>query len=252
MSVTLIEDEEQSASGSVEDVYRRLRSSIMAGTLPAGAIVNQVTIAHELGVSRTPLREALRMLQAQGFVDAEHQRRMRVAALNPPAIDALYASRIMLEALGVALTVPQLGRDDIAHMRGLLTRIDLEHERGDEAIAAWDGPHNAFHRLQVSGADASLLDAIVTNMDHAHRYRIAYARHPDSQIAARDDHRAIVDAFAERNVERAVYFVARHLARTAIGLLAFLAPDIEPVAVRAALRLTANQTPRPAPARARA
>jgi DNA-binding GntR family transcriptional regulator len=232
------------AAGSVEDVYERLRAAIMDGTIPAGAIVNQVSLAQSLGVSRTPLREALRMLQAQGFVEAEHQHRMRVSALEPEAIDAIYATRIMLESLGVALTVPRLTRAALDELRSMLGTISaLEPDPGDAEFAAWEGTHRAFHQLQVSCADAALRDAITANMDKAGRYRQAFVRSVPSTLRADEDHRAIVDAFVARNVDKAVYFVSRHLAHTAIGLLAWVAPQVEPVGVRQALRLTAGTSP---------
>lgn len=69
------------------DVYTRLREMLLNGEIPAGAILSQVKLARQLGVSTTPLREAMRLLQAEGLLIAEHNRRSQVAPLDPGDID---------------------------------------------------------------------------------------------------------------------------------------------------------------------
>ena len=68
---------------NVEEVYRRVREAILEGEIAPGTVMSQVAMADDLGVSRTPLREALRMLQSEGLVEAERNRRVRVAAISP-------------------------------------------------------------------------------------------------------------------------------------------------------------------------
>jgi len=63
-------------------VHKRLRQMILDGTVPPGTVLSQVQLAQEIGVSRTPLREALRMLQEEGLVLAEYNHRVRVADID--------------------------------------------------------------------------------------------------------------------------------------------------------------------------
>src|SRR4029079_5094867 len=93
------------ARQSVPPLHAYLRACILGGRLPPGTKLSQATLADQLGVSRTPLREVLRMLQEEGLVTAEPNQPLRVAALDPTELDSTYAARILLGALAVSLTI---------------------------------------------------------------------------------------------------------------------------------------------------
>jgi DNA-binding GntR family transcriptional regulator len=76
-----------------------------------------------LGVGRTPLREALRMLQREGLVEAEPNHRVRVADFSIPDLEQLYAMRISLEALAIRLTVPHLQKEEPRRLEAYLTQM---------------------------------------------------------------------------------------------------------------------------------
>ena len=99
------------------DVYETLRDSILGGKLKPGAVLSQVKLARDLGVSRTPVREALRRLQEGGLVASEPNFRCRVLGLNPHEIEALYVKRIMLESLGVGLTTQNMTSERVTELR---------------------------------------------------------------------------------------------------------------------------------------
>src|SRR6202162_6569657 len=85
------------ARQAIPHVHTYLRECILDGTLSPGTKLSQVSLAAQLGISRTPLREVLRMLQEEGLVEIEPNQRTRVAGLDPEELDAVYASRILLE-----------------------------------------------------------------------------------------------------------------------------------------------------------
>src|SRR5438477_323578 len=105
---------------STEVVHDRLRESILKGEFDPRVPISQVQLAARLGVSRTPLREALRMLQREGLIDSEPNRRVRVAELSLADLEQPYASRVLLEALAVRLTVPAYTEADLAELKGAL------------------------------------------------------------------------------------------------------------------------------------
>ena len=82
---------------NVEQVYRRVREAILEGEIAPGAVMSQVALADELGVSRTPLREALRMLQSEGLVDAQANRRVTVRPISATDLEELVVMRVALE-----------------------------------------------------------------------------------------------------------------------------------------------------------
>src|SRR5215472_17054183 len=108
---------------STEVVHDRLRNAILRGELDPKVPLSQVQLAARLGVSRTPLREALRMLQREGLIDSEPNRRVRVAELSVADLEQQYASRVLLEALAVRLTLPVYTDDDLAELRRALARM---------------------------------------------------------------------------------------------------------------------------------
>ena len=91
---------------TVEDLFADLREQILSGALPEGAVLSQVKLAERFGVNRTPLREALRMLQREGLIDAQYNRRVRVSRLSTADLEDLYAERIVTEALGIPVHRP--------------------------------------------------------------------------------------------------------------------------------------------------
>ena len=108
----------------VTPLYTRLRTMIFDGAFPPGSMLSQVKLAESLGVSRIPLREALRMLQKDGLIEAEHNQRVRVPSFEPAIVDSLYASRILLEALGIRLTVPRIDQADVQALKHTLAELN--------------------------------------------------------------------------------------------------------------------------------
>jgi DNA-binding GntR family transcriptional regulator len=222
---------------NTEDVYTRLRELLLNGEIAPGTVLSQVKVARELGVSTTPLREAMRLLQAEGLLVAEHNRRARVAPLDPKDIDAVYASRILVEALAIRLTVPVLTADDLARLRA---DLDAMEEAGrSQEIRAWEPVHRAFHRRLISGCDAALARVIEPVADRTERYRRTsmFGAPARTWEIGNDEHAAIVAACEARNAPLASVLLARHLARSALTVLAKVAPDEDPVAVRSSLQM---------------
>jgi DNA-binding GntR family transcriptional regulator len=226
----------------VAPLYRRLRSMILDGKFPPGSMLSQVKLAESLGVSRIPLREALRMLQKDGLVEAEHNQRARVPAFDSSIVDSLYASRILLEALSIRLSVPYLDQVDRATLQQLLSELDAVAAHL-ENLNDWEIPHRRFHALLVSHVEESLRERIASYSDQCEYYRRLYYRlvsthHPTRSaevIAA--EHRAIASACLEGKADLAAYLLARHYARTVLTVLGQMAPEFDPVAVRTALQI---------------
>src|SRR3954464_13390299 len=97
---------------NVEQVYRRVREAILEGEIAPAAIMSQVALADELGVSRTPLREALRMRQSEGLVDAQANRRVTVKPISATDLEELVVMRVALETEAVRLSVERLAPRD--------------------------------------------------------------------------------------------------------------------------------------------
>jgi DNA-binding GntR family transcriptional regulator len=225
--------EEDEQAGGITSLHHRLRQLILDGVYPPGAKLSERDLAQTLGVSRTPLREVLRMLQREGLVETGRYQRARVAPLDPVALDMLYAGRIQLETLGLALTIPCLQEEDFAELDAALSAM-----RSATTMEEWEVPHRRLHQLLVAQAGEQLRATMISYADQSQRYRLILAyREIHAQSVSTVEHGRILQACWERNREQAVQLLARHLARTALTALAHMAPEYEPVAVRTALAL---------------
>jgi DNA-binding transcriptional MocR family regulator len=132
-------------------------------------VINQVELAAELGISRTPLREALRMLKEEGFVEAEPNRRSRVASFNGAEMDAIYGTRLLLEALAMRLTLPALAPEAVERAGRLLDTLE---ELGGPAAgeARHRGPSRVPPDVHGGRAGPALFDeAVLANARHLAR-----------------------------------------------------------------------------------
>ena len=227
-------------TGSVTQVRDQIRAAIMKGELAPGTIMPQGPLALRLGVSRTPMREALRMLQEEGLVEIERNRRARVATFSADDLELVYASRILLSSLATSLTVPRMTDADYA---GLKAAYDdaKRHSAADDAVR-WRLADRKFHRLHCARASDRMLRELDHLFERAALFRLLRLRdQPHRQAVNAADHEAILAACEARNGRAAASAVARHLSRIALTILAFTAPEREPVTIRAALRLALGE-----------
>lgn len=220
-------------------VHTHLRQLIVDGTLPPGTVLPQIELSKRLGVSRTPLREALRMLAEEGLVEAPPNRRARVTSLAPAELDVLYATRILLEGLGFEMTVARLGSDDLRRIEHSLKALEDAHAAGESAD--WRDAHVAFHRLLLMHGGDRLQREIDHYADQSQRYRKLYAlAGPRAWSGGPIDHAALVEACRLRDPRHAAALLARHLGHSALSIMTHLAPEVEPGHIRAAVSLIAG------------
>src|ERR1700722_15046792 len=123
------------ARQAIPALHSYLRECVLDGTLVPGTKLSQVALAEQLGVSRTPLREVLRMLQEEGLVEIEPNQRTRVAGLDPQELDDVYASRILLETLALSMTLEEFSTERQREAKRMLTAMRQAAKSG--AFSAW-------------------------------------------------------------------------------------------------------------------
>jgi DNA-binding GntR family transcriptional regulator len=220
----------------VGKIHRELREQILVGQIPAGTLLSQVELAESFGVSRTPLREALRMLQEEGLIQAENNRRARVATFHLDDLEAISGQRILLSALATYITVPHLGEDDYAAMASSCEAMAAATDADD--VAGWRAADAAFHAVHYSQAPQRLHHEVIRLAERNDLYRSVWMRdapHRDTQTVI--EHDRILQACKQRGVLDAVHGIARHQARIAITVLTHAVPEREPAIIRAALQL---------------
>ena len=220
---------------SMDWVHKRVREAILANELEPGSIISQVRLAKTVGVSRTPLREALRLLQMEGLVEAEHNRRVRISSLSLEDLEELYALRISTESLAIRLAVPQMIPSDLDVLREHLAEMTARQQERD--VDRWEVVHREFHRNLIQGAGCRCTRMFDEHSRQSERYRRAFiSQEPRAWAAGEAEHAAIVEACAKKDASAAASLLARHLGRTALILLMSRAPEHEPAMIRTAIR----------------
>jgi DNA-binding GntR family transcriptional regulator len=227
--------DDESVQSNLNIAYERVKTAILRTELEPGSVVSQVKLAKSLGVSRTPLREALRLLQREGLVEAQHNQRVKIAGMSVSDMEELYALRITTEALALRCSVPRLTNDDFGTLHKLVKEMDVMMERND--VDGWEVPHREFHRQLIRHAGPRSERLIRELSDQAERYRRAFIKQGmHGWATSAQEHKAILQSCERTDVNGAVEGLARHLARTSLAIFLNQAPDFEPALVRLALK----------------
>jgi DNA-binding GntR family transcriptional regulator len=221
---------------NVAAVHERLRTAILHGELQAGASVPQSALETEFDAGRTPVREALRLLQREGLVIAEPNRPVQIASLSADDFEELYVMRIALEAVAIRVTVPLLTSDDFAELEACFAKMDHYQRAGDQA--GLRVPHRTFHSRLVSGVGRRGTAEITEMADHSERYRLRFGAAGD-WADRRTEHRAILDSAARRDPDGAAESLAVHYAHTANLVFNILDPGHDLGRLRTTLRIVA-------------
>jgi DNA-binding GntR family transcriptional regulator len=193
---------------SVDLVYRQTRHAILAGDYPPGSPLRIRDLARHNGVSLIPVREALRLLEVEGFVDALPNRGSRVAPVSLEDMLDVYRIRLMLELEALRQACPRLTPTDVADAREINSRVTALMEQGD---ATYHVLHRQFHfALYDRSRSKWLLRLIGMLWDHTNRYRRLMAPRVDPRQSQRE-HEAILDAIARGDADGAVDALRRHL-----------------------------------------
>ncbi|HWJ75181.1 MAG TPA: GntR family transcriptional regulator [Kaistia sp.] len=215
------------------DAYERIRSAILEGVLLPGKRLSQVKIADQLGLSRTPVREALRLIEKEGLITSERGRQIVISPTSLSDLDELYALRIKLDTMTVRSTAADLAEADIAEMQDCIATMVASS--APERFAEFDAAHRQFHMVPIRLAGPRHADYSARLNEHAERYRRLYLVQPSSYQQSHDEHRAILAASEKREGELLAHLLAEHYARIALAIIAQIDPVFEPRQLRLAV-----------------
>jgi DNA-binding GntR family transcriptional regulator len=204
----------------------------MSGDYRPGAVLSQVELARAFGVSRTPLREALRRLEAEGLIESVQNRRARVATVDAESLDVLFTERILVEAMGVKVTVPFLTEIDLNDLLAATAALRIAFEGAD--AGAQDRARRSVHLRYVARAGERLRSTIADQFDLCERYRRLYVQLPAAVI---EDYTAIASCCVVRDADDATRRIARLEGQLARAVLVHVDNSYEPTAIRTALQM---------------
>jgi DNA-binding GntR family transcriptional regulator len=191
-------------------VYVELRRRILTGELTPGFEVNQESVAASLGVSITPLREALRRLEMEGLVRLKAHRTVTIPPLTRDELVELYVIRIELDPLATRLAAENASDAETAEI------ARLSRQKADTDPVVQLELNRAFHRAiySVSG-NAALIAYLEQLWDRTDRYRLILVKQEvDGGLMIPNDHIDIADAIVARRAERAAELMRTHISRS--------------------------------------
>jgi DNA-binding GntR family transcriptional regulator len=195
----------------VDQVYDAIRERITSGSLPRGDRIHQEDLAEELGVSRTPVREALRRLAAEGLVEMRTNRGARVADVNRREMHAAYQARLVIEPGAARLAAKERLPESLARMRAALAA----QRRAVPDVAKSFDANREFHLALVQASGNEYLLQFVRRLWVARIGEVIYERQTESTqrmgIDA-DEHEEILRTIEAGSGARAESLTRRHLA----------------------------------------
>lgn len=193
-----------------ELVCENIRQAIIDGTFSPGERLMEIQLADEMGVSRTPVREAIRKLELEGFVVMIPRRGTYVADISIRDITEIYEIRISLDVLAAGLAAERITDDELNQLNALLVEISKNVATMNlEKIVELD---TAFHDVLYKAARNERLCSIINNLrEQLTGLRGRSMGYPGRLVETMDEHRALVNAIAARNVAMAQHAAQVHL-----------------------------------------
>jgi DNA-binding GntR family transcriptional regulator len=197
-----------------EQTYQMLRSAILSGELAAGCRLIETQLADQLQVSRTPIREALRLLQRDHLVTADAQGAMRVAVLSIKDAIQLYDCRIALEQLSVSAACRTASDEQIQRIESALQQAEKAISTPANSLTPYQLLHldYQFHRLVAESSSNTWLVQILDQVfDQMALLRLRTIERNPNVLEIRGEHRRVLEAIRQRDALAAMQSIQYHL-----------------------------------------
>jgi DNA-binding GntR family transcriptional regulator len=197
--------------------YTRVRELILSGELEPGAVINQAILARQIGISTTPLREALKRLKQQGLVELDAHRDARVAPLDAEEARDLLEVRRSLDPLAASLAADRRTTQDLAEMRATLERLEvLPSNPTFHQLVAHRRFHAALYRASHNALLVETLDSLWDTADRYRRHGLQVGRSPDERARTAREHSLLLEAIVEGDGATAAEVMRTHI-ETSLG-----------------------------------
>lgn len=201
-----------------EMVYESLREAIINQVLKPGERLMEIDLADEMGVSRTPVREAIRKLELDGYVVMIPRKGAYVAGLSIKDINEVFEIRGTLEALAAGLAASRASQEEIDEMERSLIEEASSWETSD--LIKTIEVDTRFHELIFKASRNNRVMGMIKDLrEQVQRFRTTTLAVPGRMKFALDEHRRIVEAISDRNVELARIAAREHIESAENALL---------------------------------
>ena len=197
--------------------YMRVRELILSGELEPGAVINQAILAREIGISTTPLREALKRLKQQRLVELDAHRDARVTPLDAEEARDLLEVRRSLDPLGASLAAQRRTKQDVAEMRSSLEVLEsLPTNPTVQQLTSHRRFHAAIYRASHNALLIETLEGVWDSADRYRRHGLQVERTEEERAEKAREHTLLFEAIVEGDGETAADVMRAHI-ETSLG-----------------------------------
>lgn len=202
-------------------VFNALRKAILSGDLKPGERLMEKQLAEKMGVSRTPVREAIRKLELEGFVVMVPRKGAQVAEITEKDIQDVLEVRGALEELAVKLACKNMDDKDLRSLKQVMKEFSEASKRDD--LDGMIEKDTEFHDIIFRATKNEKLIQIVNNLrEQIHRYRVAYLKSFDDLKAIEEEHEQIVYAIENKKPSLAEKLAAAHIKNQEKAVIQFI------------------------------
>jgi len=200
-----------------EKILETIRDAILKGTMKPGERVSEPELAERFGISRTPIREAFRQLESEGYLEVIPRKGAVVASLSERDVEEFYAIKIILEGFAAKMAAENLSSKDIERLESINERLQQIAKDGD--VKTFFRVHNEFHEVFIKAAGNEKLYEMINHLVlRFKRLRLASLSQPGRMEISVEEHRNMIQAFKNHDGESADNLV-RHAATIGADVL---------------------------------
>lgn len=191
-------------------VFNTLRQAILKGELKPGERLMEIALAEKLGVSRTPIREAMRKLELEGLVVMIPRRGAQVANITEKDLNDVLEVRIALENVAIEKACTRMSQEDMGKL--WLAAKEFERTMAEGNLVRLAEADVAFHEIIYRASDNKRLNQVLNNLrEQIYRYRVEYLKEEETRNLLVKEHEELTRAIRERDVEKAQEISYRHI-----------------------------------------
>lgn len=195
-----------------ELAYHRVREKILAGEFSPGSVINQATLARAIGISTTPLREALRRLDAEGLVALDAHRDARVTELKAEEARDLFEVRRSLDTFAASLAAQRRTKADIAELRRAAEGLEpLPADPEYAQLLHHRRFHAAIYRASHNDLLIEMLEGLWDKADRYRRLALETERAPKARARKAEEHRMLMESVIVGDAEAAERVMREHI-----------------------------------------
>lgn len=191
-------------------VFNKLREDILSGKYQEHEELKEVAIGEELGVSRTPVREAFRQLELEGLIQIVPNKGAYVTGITAKDVKDIYMIRSYLEGMCAKLVTEKITQEQLDELEENVYLASYHAEKGHmEQMAELD---NRFHHILYEACDSKMLQKLLQDFhEYVMRIRKKTLSTKERGIASNEEHKQIMEAIKERNAEKAEHLASLHM-----------------------------------------